>query len=74
MIKANDVIDKYYSIEPIIVNKDAEVNQHYGIEAAKIDEEMLNALKHGKYLYVDINCGEYALLLYYDGEENKNDN
>lgn len=52
------------------VVKDGEaVNTYYGIEAFKLRKSDIEALLQGKFLYHDINDGEYAMYIYYEEQE-----
>lgn len=46
-----------------IVDADAEVNPNYGLETVTITQRELEQLRNGKRLLVNINDGEYALLI-----------
>ena len=61
--KPSDVIGKC-DIDAIVVPRDSVIDANYGIESVKINADMIEELRKGKCLYIDVNFGEYALLLY----------
>lgn len=46
-----------------ILEKGEKTNPCYGLYEEYIDDEMINALKEGKRLYMEINFGEYAVVI-----------
>lgn len=54
-----------------IVDKDAEINMCYGLEAFYITKEEITALLSGKKLYSTVNEGEYAITIEQAENEDK---
>ncbi len=52
-----------------IVSKNAKVDACYGLETFHITKEEIDALLSGKKLYSTVNCGEYAITIEAESEE-----
>ncbi|MBO7671973.1 hypothetical protein J6S88_01040 [bacterium] len=51
-----------------IVEENQDINPNCGLETIVLTDDHIKALKEGKAVWFDINCGEYAGLILYKGE------